>query len=95
MADKAIDATKAAKKTSKISSITDNIRSVAKKYNLNENGFFGAKGKNTRIFKSKDPIKSSADFYKKSVEAERKEFYLTKREFKQNFPTNQVLCIGL
>ena len=28
-------------------------------------GNFGIKGKNARIIKSNDPIKSSADFYKK------------------------------
>ena len=65
MADKAVDAAKTTKKTSKISSVVDNAKSVAKKYNLGENGYFGTKGKNTRVFKSNDPIKSSADFYKK------------------------------
>ena len=64
-ADKVSDAAKAAKKASKISSVADNAKSVAKKYNLNKNGFFGEQGKNARIFKSSDPLKSSADFYKK------------------------------
>ena len=41
------------------------MQEVAKKYNLNKNGFFGTKGKNARVFKSNDPIKSSADFYKR------------------------------
>ena len=65
MADKAVDAAKTAKKTAKVTSVADNARSVAKKYNLNKNGFFGTKGKNARVFKSNDPIKSSADFYKR------------------------------
>lgn len=63
--DKASDTAKAAKKASKITSVSDNAKSVAKKYNLGKNGYFGTKGKNTRVFKSNDPIKSSADFYKK------------------------------
>ena len=63
--DKASDTAKAAKKASKITSVADNAKSVAKKYNLGKNGYFGTKGKNTRVFKSNDPIKSSADFYKK------------------------------
>ncbi len=65
MANKTIDTAKAAKKASKISGVADNAKSVAKKYNLGKNGYFGTKGKNTRVFKSNDPIKSSADFYKK------------------------------
>ncbi len=65
MADKAVDTVKVAKKASKITSVADNAKSVAKKYNLGKNGYFGTKGKNTRVFKSNDPIKSSADFYKK------------------------------
>ena len=63
--DKVSDAAKVAKKASKISSVADNAKSVAKKYNLNKNGFFGEQGKNARIFKSSDPLKSSADFYNK------------------------------
>ena len=46
-------------------SISDNIESVAKKYNLNEKGLFGEQGKNTRIFKCDDPIESSNDFYQR------------------------------
>ena len=65
VADKSVDTAKAAKKASKITSVADNTKSVAKKYKLGKNGYFGTKGKNTRIFKSNDPIKSSADFYKK------------------------------
>ena len=65
MADKAVDTAKSAKKASKITSVADNAKSVAKKYNLSKSGYFGTKGKNARIFKSNDPIKSSADFYKK------------------------------
>ncbi len=68
MADKAADVAKAAnkaKKVAKVTSVADNIKSVAKKYSLNKNGYFGTKGKNSRVFKSKDPIKASADFYKK------------------------------
>ena len=63
-ADKAIDTAKATKATKKITSVADNAHSVAKEYNLVD-GFFGEKGKNVRIFKSGDPIKTSADFYKK------------------------------
>lgn len=63
--DNIADTAKAINKASKLTSVVDNAKSVAKKYNLNKNGFFGTKGKNTRIFKSNDPIKSSADFYKK------------------------------
>ena len=65
MADKAVDVAKVAKKTSKITSVSDNAKSVAKKYNLNKNGFFGEKGKNARILKSSNPVKTSADFYNK------------------------------
>ena len=65
VADKSVDTAKAAKKASKITSVADNTKSVAKKYKLGKNGYFGTKGKNTRVFKSNDPIKSSADFYKK------------------------------
>lgn len=65
MADKASDAVKTGRKASKLSSVSDNAKRVAKKYNLDKNGYFGTKGKNARIFKSNDPIKSSADFYKK------------------------------
>ncbi len=61
-ADNAIDAAKAAKS---MSSVADNAKSVAKKYNLSKSGLFGEAGKNCRVFKSNDPIKSSADFYKK------------------------------
>ena len=63
--DKASDTAKAAKKASKITSVSDNAKSVAKKYNLGKNGYFGTKGKNTQTFKSANPIKSSADFYNK------------------------------
>lgn len=66
--DKAADAAKVAdkaKEVAKSTSVTDNIKSVAKKYGLNKSGYFGAKGKNSRVFKSNDPIKASADFYKK------------------------------
>ena len=63
--DKTSDVVKSAKKAAKITSVTDNAKSVAKKYNLSKSGYFGTKGKNTRVFKSNDPIKSSADFYKK------------------------------
>ena len=63
--DKASDTAKVAKKASKITSVADNAKSVAKKYNLGENGYFGTKGKNTQVFKSANPIKSSADFYNK------------------------------
>lgn len=65
MADKAIGISKTSKKASKITSVTDNAKSVAKKYNLGKNGYFGTKGKNTRVFKSANPIKTSADFYNK------------------------------
>ncbi len=61
--DKASDSAKALKKAKKVTSVSDNARSVAKKYNLSKTGYFGTKGKNTRVFKSSDPIKSSADFY--------------------------------
>ena len=64
-AGKAVDAAKTANKASKVTSVSDNAKSVAKKYNLGENGYFGTKGKNTRVFQSDDPIKSSADFYEK------------------------------
>lgn len=63
--DKIADVSKTTKKASKITSVSDNAKSVAKKYNLGKNGYFGTKGKNTQVFKSKDPIKASADFYKK------------------------------
>ncbi len=65
VADKAVDVAKSTKKVSKVTSIADNAKSVAKKYNLSKNGYFGIKGKNTQIFKSADPVKSSSDFYKK------------------------------
>lgn len=45
MANKTIDTAKAAKKASKISGVADNAKSVAKKYNLGKNGYFGTKGK--------------------------------------------------
>lgn len=63
--NRVIDGGKAAKKGKGISSVADNTRRVAKKYKLNEYGLFGDKGKNVRVFKSSDPVKSSADFYKK------------------------------
>ena len=63
--DKAVDAGKMVNKVSKISSVTDNTKNVAKKYNLNSNGFFGVKGKHSRIFKTDNPIETSADFYKR------------------------------
>lgn len=62
VADKAIDAAKTAKT---MSSVADNAKSVAKKYNLSKSGLFGEAGKNCRVFKSSNPVKSSADFYKK------------------------------
>ena len=61
----AIKATKKAKKAKKITSVCDNAESVAKKYNLNEFGNFGKKGDNCRVFKCDDPLKESAEFYKK------------------------------
>ncbi len=67
-ADKAIDAAKAAKaakKAAKTASVSDNAKKVSKKYGLKDNGFFGTKGKNSRIFKCDDPLKESADFYSK------------------------------
>lgn len=63
--DKASDSAKALKKAKKVTSVSDNARSVAKKYNLSKTGYFGEMGKNSRVFKSADPVKSSADFYKK------------------------------
>lgn len=65
VADKSVDTAKAAKKVSKITSVADNTKSVAKKYKLGKNGYFGTKGKNTQVFKSSDPLKSSSDFYKR------------------------------
>ena len=64
-AGKAADAAKTAKATKKITSVADNAESVAKEYHLGLDGFFGEKGKNVRIFKSDDPVKTSSDFYKK------------------------------
>ena len=61
----AIKATKKAKKAKKITSVCDNAESVAKKYNLNEFCNFGKKGDNCRVFKCDDPVKESAEFYKK------------------------------
>ncbi len=63
LSDKASDATKVVKRATK--SVSDNARNVAKRYSLSKNGYFGTKGKNTRVFKSSDPLKESADFYKK------------------------------
>ena len=63
--DNATDAAKTAKAAKKIVSVADNAQSVAKEYNLGIDGFFGEKGKNVRILKSDDPIKTSADFYKR------------------------------
>ena len=60
VADKAIDSGKTIKKAT---SVTNNVKSVAKKFKLNKSGYFGDIGKNTRVFRSADPIKSSADFY--------------------------------
>ena len=65
LVDKTIDETKAANKIKKAASVKDNYSKVAKKYNLNKFGSFGEQGKNCRVFKSKDPVNSSADFYKK------------------------------
>ncbi len=64
-ANRAVDTAKAVKKLSNITSVADNAKSVARKYNLGKSGYFGTKGKNTRVFKNNNPIKSSADFYKK------------------------------
>ena len=61
----AIKATKKAKKAKKITSVCDNAESVAKKYNLDKFGNFGKKGDNCRVFKCDDPVKESAEFYKK------------------------------
>lgn len=70
--DEVIDAAKKAdnladsiKYTNKISTISDNVRKMEKEYPINANGYFGKKGKNCRIIESNDPIKTSADFYKK------------------------------
>ncbi len=62
--DDAAEAAKGATKAIKHSKITDNAMDVAKKYTLNDSGYFGEKGKNCRIIKSNDPVKTSADFYK-------------------------------
>ena len=65
LSDKASDASKVVKGVTKAKSVSDNARNVAKRYSLSKNGYFGMKGKNTRVFKSSDPLKESADFYKK------------------------------
>jgi len=62
VADNAIDAAKVAKRSSNIS---NNAKRMAKKYPLSSSGFFGSKGKNTRVFKSNNPLETSADFYKR------------------------------
>ena len=61
----AIKATNKAKKAKKITSVCDNAESVAKKYNLNKSGFFGEESRHCRIYKCDDPVKESAEFYKK------------------------------
>ena len=40
-----------------------NISVVTEKYSLNENGYFGDKGKNCRVIKCSDPVTVSAEFY--------------------------------
>lgn len=70
--DKAADVAKATKKASKIMSVADNTTSVAKKFRLGKSGYFGTKGKNTRVFRSADPLKASSDFYNKISKGGRK-----------------------
>lgn len=41
-----------------------NVEAISQKYPLNPNGYFGEKGKNHRVIKSNDPIRTSEDFYK-------------------------------
>ena len=46
-------------------SIASNAEAMKTTYPLNKNGYFGEKGKNCRIIKSKDPVSTSKDFYSK------------------------------
>lgn len=86
MADKAIDSSKLTTKLSKTKSVNDNIRSVAKKYNLNKNGYFGTRGKNTQVFKSADPLISSSDFYKKISKGGKKSLLDNGKGVQTTFP---------
>lgn len=45
--------------------IENNVRETSKKYKINEQGYFGDKGKNVRVIKTTTPIKTSLDFYQK------------------------------
>ncbi len=87
----AIKATKKAKKAKKITSVCDNAESVAKKYNLNEFGKFGKKGKNCRIFKCDDPVKESAEFYKKLSKGGFEEPLKNGKGVKTTFDDNSVV----
>ena len=52
-------------RTALLSLKTRHKRYVPKWLKLGKNGYFGTKGKNTQVFKSSDPLKSSSDFYKR------------------------------
>lgn len=49
----------------KQSSVVDNAKSMKKDYKLTPKGYFGEKGKNCRIIKTENPLKTAADFYEK------------------------------
>ena len=87
----AIKATNKAKKAKKITSVCDNAESVAKKYNLNEFGKFGKKGKNCRVFKCDDPLKESAEFYKKLSKGGFEEPLKNGKGVKTTFDDNSVV----
>lgn len=45
--------------------LEDNLPIVKACYSLSNSGYFGKKGKNVRVIESKNPIKTSQDFYNK------------------------------
>jgi hypothetical protein len=46
------------------SNIDDNVELMKHKYPLTSHGYFGQKGKNSRIIRSSEPVATSIDFYK-------------------------------
>lgn len=40
-----------------------NVQAASQKYRLTQSGYFGNKGKNSRVIKSKNPVATSKDFY--------------------------------
>lgn len=40
-----------------------NVQTASQKYRLTQSGYFGNKGKNSRVIESKNPVATSKDFY--------------------------------